>query len=77
MGGRDAVDYQFCRGHVQMDRGGARDKVEEGRGSGIESSCLDRFHGDESNVVEGVSLDALDKGGAEGRVDLVPEGDGG
>ena len=77
VGGRDAVDYQLCRGHVQVDRGGARNKVEEGRGSGIESSCLDRFHGNESNVVEGVTLNVLDKGRAEGRVNLVPEGDGG
>ena len=60
-----------------MDRGGTRDEVEEGRGFGVKSSCLDRLHGNESNVVEGVSLDALDKGGAECRVNLVSESDDG
>ena len=60
-----------------MDGGGTRDEVEEGRGCGVKTSCLDRLHGNESNVVEGVSLDALNKGGAEGRVNLVPKGDGG
>ena len=60
-----------------MDGGRTRDEVEEGRGSGVKSSCLDRLHGNESDVVEGVSLNALNQGGAEGRVNLVSEGDGG
>jgi hypothetical protein len=51
--------------------------VQEGGGLRVKGRSLDCFHGDKGDVVEGVSLDALYKNGAEGRVDLVSEGDGG
>jgi hypothetical protein len=77
MGGGDAVDYKLSRWRVQVDGGGTRDKVEEGGGPGVEGGSLDRIHGDEGDVVEGVALYALNKGGAESSVDLVAKGDGG
>jgi hypothetical protein len=73
VGGGNAMDDKLSRRRVQVDGGGTRDEVEEGRGPRVKSSSLDRFHGDEGNVIEGVTLYALDKRGAEGSVDLVPE----
>src|SRR6266852_1417146 len=77
MGGRDAVDNELSHRRVQMEGECTRDKMEEGGGPRVWCHCLDGLHGDKSDVVEGVTLNALDKGGAEGSVDLVPEGDGG
>ena len=77
MGGGDAVYDELCRGHVQVDRGGARDEVEEGGCPRVESSGLDRIHGNKGDVVEGVALDSLNKSGFKGRVYLVSEGDSG
>jgi hypothetical protein len=71
MGGGDAMNNKLCCWRVQMDRGGTWDQVEEGGGPRVEGGSLDRFHGDKGNVVEGVALDALNKGGAESSVDLI------
>jgi hypothetical protein len=53
------VDDKLCRGRVQVDGVGARNQVKEGGGLRVEDRRLDCFHGDKSNVVEGVSLNAL------------------
>jgi hypothetical protein len=77
MGGGDAMDNQLSRWRVQVDGGGTRDQVEEGGSPRVEGGSLDRFHGDESDVVEGVALNALNESGAESSVDLIAKGDGG
>jgi hypothetical protein len=61
-----------------VDRGGTRNQVKKGGGGlRIEDRGLDRFHDDKGDIVEGVPFNSLYKGGAEGRVDLVSEGDAG
>jgi hypothetical protein len=62
VGGGDAMDNELSRWRVQMDGGSTWDQVEEGGGPRVEGGSLDRIHGDESDVVEGVALDALNKG---------------
>ena len=63
---------------VGMSRwtGGTRDEVEEGGCPRVEGSGLDRIHGDKSDVVEGVTLNSLNKSGTKSRVYLISEGDG-
>jgi hypothetical protein len=55
------VDYKLCCWCVQVNGGGARDEVKKGGGPRVEGSGLYRFHGNKSDVVEGVSLNALNK----------------
>jgi hypothetical protein len=43
-----------------MDRRGTRNQVKEGGGLRVEDHSLDCFHGNKSDVVEGVSFNVLD-----------------
>ena len=47
VGGRDAVHKELCRGSVQMDGGGARDKVEELGDLAVKRGRPNRVHGGE------------------------------
>jgi hypothetical protein len=76
-GGGDTVDNQLSHRRVQIDRGGTKYQMKEGGGPWVEGSGLYSLHVDESDIVEGVTLDILYKGGAKGRLNLVSEGDSG
>ena len=49
----------MCRGGVQLDGGGARDKMEELGRSGIKRGSLYGVHGNECDVVEVVDFHSL------------------
>ena len=77
LGGGDAVHNEVCRGEVQVDGCGSRNKVKELGRFGVKRGCFHGVPGDNSEVQELVLFDALDDGGVEGRVHLVPQAEGG
>jgi len=71
------VHQELHRGRVQPDSGGARDEVEEGRDLAAKRGRFHRIHGDECEIVVGAGDNALYKGGLQGSVDAVPDGNEG
>ena len=59
VGGGDAVHKELCRGGVQLDGGGSRDKVEELRNFGVKRGRFHCIHGSDKEVVCRVAFNAL------------------
>ena len=76
VGGRDAVHKELCRGRVQLDSGGAWDKVEELRDLAVRRGSFLRIHGCDEEVVCSIAFDALYESSGKGSIDAVPDGDG-
>ena len=76
VGGRDAVHKELCRGRVQLDGGGARNKVEELRNFAVKQGSFHHFHGSDEGVVCSIAFDTLYEGSCKGSIDAVPDGDG-
>jgi len=74
VGGGNAVHKKLCRGGVQMDGGGAWDKVQKLRNLAIKRGCFDRVHGCKKEVVGCAAFNALDESRLQGSVDAVPDG---
>ena len=73
VGGGDAVYKKLYRGGVQVDGGGARDKVEELRHFAVKRGGAYRFHGGDGEVKRGVSLNLLNKATRESRINVVAD----
>src|SRR5205085_63597 len=59
VGGGDAVHKKLCRGGVQLDGGGSRNKVEELRNVGVKRGRFHCIHGSDKEVVCRVAFNAL------------------
>ena len=66
----------MCRGGVQLDCSGSRNKVEKLSSLGVKRGSLDRVHSDECDIVEDVNFNSLNVDVVEGSVDAVPDGGG-
>ena len=76
VGGRYAVHKELCRGRVQLDGGGARDKVEKLRNFAVKRGSFHHVHGCNEEVVCCIAFDALYECSCKGGIDAVPDGDG-
>ena len=76
VGGRYAVHKELCRGRVQLDGGGARDKVETLRYFAVKRGSFHHVHGCNEEVVCCIAFDALYECSCKGGIDAVPDGDG-
>ena len=63
----------MCRGGVQLDRGGARDKVKKLGRPGVKRGSLYGVHGDECDVVEEIDFHSLNGNIIKGGVYAVPD----
>ena len=61
------------RGGVQVDGSGARNEVKKLGNLGVESGCLDRFHGGDGEVKRGVSLNLLNETSCKRRINIVAD----
>ena len=61
------------RGGVQVDGSGARNEVKKLGNLGVESGCLDRFHGGDGEVKRGVSLNLLNKATHESCINIITD----
>ena len=67
----------MCCGRVQLDGGGAGDKVEELGDSAAKRGRPHRVHGNKGEVIVWSANNALDGGGLKGSIDAVPDGNEG
>ena len=67
---------ELCRGRVQLDGSGARDKVEKLRNFAVKRGSFHRIHGCDEEVVCSIAFDALYECSGKGSIDAVPDGDG-
>ena len=66
---------ELCRGRVQLDGAGARDKVEKLRNLAVKRGSIHRIHSCDEDVVCCIAFDALYQSSCKGSIDAVPDGD--